>query len=259
MKKRFVLMTYPSYTLIWFVALYYTFGTRRGVRVRGEHGIDSWLVMIEILFENEDILAVNKPEGLAAIPERQGQTGSLFDLLCTERGEKLFIVHRIDKDTSGLIVFAKNAEAHRRLSLQFEKRLVRKVYLALVHGVVAAEQGVIDKPLGRHGSGRVGINPQRGRSSVTEYLVLRRGPAHTLLEAYPKTGRRHQIRVHLYSIGHPIVGDRLYGDLAIQRDYPRMMLHAQKLMIRLLNDEMLTVEAPIPESFERVLQMIDRG
>ena len=182
---------------------------------------------------------------------------SLAEMLCAQRGEALYIVHRIDKDTSGVILFARNAEAHRRLSRQFEKRLVRKVYLALTHGVIVDDEGVIDKPLCRFGSGRVGINPQHGRSSLTEYAVLRRFAAHTLVEAYPKTGRRHQIRVHLYSLGHPIVGDRLYGDRTIQRDYPRMMLHAYRLTVRLLNDEMLTVEAPPPESFERVLHMAD--
>jgi len=217
--------------------------------------------MVEILFENEDLIVANKPEGLAAIPERQTQaeSESLFGILCAERSERLYIVHRIDKDTSGLIVFARNAEAHRRLSMQFERRVVHKTYLALVHGVMSTEQGVIDKPLGRFGSGRVGINPQRGRSSLTEYLVLRRFPAYTLVEAYPKTGRRHQIRVHLYSIGHPIVGDRLYGDPAFQRDYPRMMLHAQKLTLRLPDEQPLTLEAPIPESFERVLESVERA
>jgi tRNA pseudouridine32 synthase/23S rRNA pseudouridine746 synthase len=217
--------------------------------------------MVEILYEDADILAVNKPEGLAAIPEHQTQAASdsLFGLLCTERAERLYIVHRIDKDTSGLIVFARHAEAHRLLSMQFEHRTVQKTYLALVHGVVADEQGAIDKPLGRFGSGRVGVNPQRGRASLTEYLVLRRFPAHTLVEAYPKTGRRHQIRVHLYSIGHPIVGDRLYGDQALQRDYSRMMLHAHRLTLHLPNGQPLTLEAPLPESFERVLETVERS
>jgi RluA family pseudouridine synthase len=218
--------------------------------------------MIETLFENEDIIVVNKPEGMAAIPERQTDpppAESLYEWLCARRGEELFIVHRIDKDTSGVILYARNAEAHRRMSLQFQRRLVHKEYLALTHGVIAAGEGAIDKPLGQHGSGRVAVNPQHGRESYTEYQVLHRFPAYTLVAAYPKTGRRHQIRVHLYSIGHSIVGDRLYGDRTIQRAYPRMMLHACKLAIRLLNDEMLTVEAPPPESFERVIQMIDRG
>jgi RluA family pseudouridine synthase len=216
--------------------------------------------MIETLFENEDIVVVNKPEGMAAIPERQKEpppAESLYEWLCAQRGEELFIVHRIDKNTSGVILYARNAEAHRQLSLQFQRRLVRKEYLALVHGVVAAEEGAIDKPLGQHGSGRVAVNPQHGRSSYTEYLVRHRFTAYTLVEAYPMTGRRHQIRVHLYSIGHPIVGDRLYGDRVIQRKYPRMMLHACQLTIRLLNGEMLTIEAPPPESFDRVLQMVD--
>ena len=220
----------------------------------------SYFLMIETLFENQDLIVVNKPEGMAAIPERQKNpppAESLYEWLCAQRGEELFIVHRIDKGTSGVILYARNAEAHRRMSLQFQRRLVRKEYLALVHGVVAADEGAIDKPLGQHGSGRVAVNPQHGRESYTEYRVLHRFPAYTLVEAYPKTGRRHQIRVHLYSLGHPIVGDRLYGDRTIQRDYPRMMLHACKLTIRLLNGELLTVEAPPPESFERMLQMAD--
>ena len=213
--------------------------------------------MIEILFEDEDIVVANKPEGLAAIPEQYPQEPSLFERLCAERGETLLIVHRIDKDTSGVILFARNAEAHRRLNLQFERRTVRKTYLALVHGVLADDWGTIDKPLRRFGSGRVGVNPQRGKPSLTEYSVTQRLPAHTLVEAYPKTGRRHQIRVHFYSLGHPIVGDRLYGDRSLQYAYPRMMLHARELTIRLpATDQDLTVQAPIPESFEAVLASV---
>lgn len=209
--------------------------------------------MFEILFENADLIAVNKPEGLAAIPEQNPQEPSLFERLCVERGETLLIVHRIDKDTSGVILFARNAEAHRRLNMEFETRRARKVYLALTLGVIADDWGKIDKPLARFGSGRVGVNAQHGKPSLTEYTVMRRFSSHTLVEAYPRTGRRHQIRVHLYSIGHPIVGDRLYGDRAIQRDYPRMMLHAKKLTIHAPSGEELTIEAPVPESFNRVM------
>jgi tRNA pseudouridine32 synthase/23S rRNA pseudouridine746 synthase len=215
--------------------------------------------MIEILFENEDILAVNKPEGLASIRERQhpNPRESLFEMLCAQRGERLYVVHRIDKDTSGVILFARSAEAHRWLGRQFERRTVRKVYLALVHGVVAAEHGAIDKPLTQYGSGRIGVNPQHGREAYTEYLVAHRFGAYTLVEAYPRTGRRHQLRVHFYSLGHPIVGDRRYGDLPAQRRYPRMMLHAQRLTIRLPDDQPLTLEAPPADSFERVIQTIN--
>jgi RluA family pseudouridine synthase len=211
-------------------------------------------MMSEILFENADFIGVNKPEGLAAIPEQHPQEPSLFERLCAERGETLLIVHRIDKDTSGVILFARHAEAHRRLNREFETRRVRKVYLALVHGAITDDWGRIDKPLARFGSGRVGVNAQHGKPSLTEFQVVRRLPAHTLLEAYPRTGRRHQIRVHLYSLGHPIVGDRLYGDRALQRDYPRMMLHAKALTIRPPSGDELTLEAPVPESFRCVVE-----
>ena len=212
--------------------------------------------MFEILFENADFIAVNKPEGWAAIPEQNPQEPSLFERLCAERGETLFIVHRIDKDTSGLILFARNTDAHRHLSMEFETRRARKVYLALVHGVIGGDWGRIDKPLARFGSGRVGVNAQHGKPSLTEYQVLRRLPAHTLLEAYPRTGRRHQIRVHLYSIGHPIVGDRLYGDRTIQGSYSRMMLHAKTLTIRPPSGDELTLEAPAPESFRSMIDAL---
>jgi tRNA pseudouridine32 synthase/23S rRNA pseudouridine746 synthase len=216
--------------------------------------------MVDVLFENEDIIAVNKPEGLAAVPERRPESPpSLFEILCAERSERLYIVHRLDKETSGVIVFARNAEAHRRLNMQFEKRLIRKVYLALVHGVMADDWGRIDKPLRQFGSGRVGINAQHGRASITEFHVLERFKTCTLVELCPRTGRRHQIRVHLYSIGYPIAGDPLYGDRETQRTYPRMMLHAYRLTVHLPPNEPMTLEAPIPGSFEAVLKIVDEN
>lgn len=215
--------------------------------------------MTNIVYEDDDIVAVDKPEGLAAIPERRPQGGSLFETLCAERAERLYIVHRIDKETSGLIVFARNADAHRRLSRQFETRTVEKVYLALVHGVIAEDAGRIDKPLRQFGSGRVGVDPERGKPSLTEFRVLQRLPppaGYTLIEARPRTGRRHQIRVHLYSIDHPIVGDPLYGDKALQGPFPRLMLHAKTLAIHLPSGALLTLETPIPRSFMAVLSAI---
>ncbi len=213
--------------------------------------------MVDVLFENEDIIAVNKREGLAAVPERRPESPpSLFEILCAERGERLYIVHRLDKETSGVIVFARNAEVHRRLNLQFEKRLTHKVYLALVHGVITDDWGRIDKPLRQFGSGRVGINAQRGRTSITEFRILERFRTCTLVELYPRTGRRHQIRVHLHSIGYPIAGDPLYGDRDAQRTYPRMMLHAYRLTLHLSPNEPMTLEAPIPDSFEAVLKIV---
>ena len=210
--------------------------------------------MISILFEDADIVAVDKPEALAAIPERRPQGDSLLERLQAQRDERLFIVHRIDKDTSGVILFARNAESHRFINRQFERREVNKTYLALVHGVVGEDAGTIDRPLRQFGSGRVAVDPQRGKPSVTDFRVVERFGSHTLIEAHPRTGRRHQIRVHLYHLGHPIVGDPLYGDQARQRDFPRLMLHAQRLTLQLPSGVDLTVAAPIPESFQALLE-----
>jgi len=212
--------------------------------------------MISILFEDEDVIAVDKPEGLVAIPERRPQGDSLLELLGAQREEKLFVVHRIDKDTSGVIVFARNAQAHRFLNQQFEARQVEKVYLALVHGVVGQDGGTIDQPLRQCGSGRIAVDAERGKPSVTDIRVAERFASHTLIEAHPRTGRRHQIRVHLYHLGHPIVGDPLYGEAVIQKGFPRLMLHARMLTLQLPSGADLTVEAPIPESFQASLEDI---
>jgi len=203
--------------------------------------------MISVLYENADVVVVDKPEGLASIPERQPQGESLVELLSAERGEKLYTVHRLDKETSGVIIFARNAEAHRWLNRQFERRLVEKAYLALVHGVVAEDGGTIDEPLRQFGSGRIGVDKDGGKASVTEFTVVERYEAFTLVEARPRTGRRHQIRVHLYHLGHPIAGDPLYGEAAMQKEIPRLMLHAQRINVALPSGTDLAVEAPVPQ------------
>ncbi len=214
--------------------------------------------MIQVLFENDDIVAINKPEGLAAVPERRPGTASLFELLCAERNERLYIVHRLDKETSGVIVFARNARAHRRLNQQFEARAVRKLYLALTHGVIPDDRGVIDKPLRQFGSGRVAVDTERGKACITSFLVVQRFSDLTLVEVYPHTGRRHQIRVHFYSTGHPIAGDPLYGWPKTREEFPRLMLHALKLALHLPSGGQITVEAAVPESFSTVLGTLAR-
>jgi RluA family pseudouridine synthase len=203
-----------------------------------------------VLFENDDVVVVDKPAGLAAIPTRDGQEASLLELLQAERGERLYVVHRIDKGTSGVIVFARNAETHRWLNRQFETRCIEKTYLALVHGVVAPDTGTIDKPLRQFGSGRVAVDPERGKPSVTEFRVIERFPSYTLIQAHPRTGRRHQIRVHLYHLGHPIVGDPLYGDGMAQKEPPRLMLHALKMTFQSPSGQSVTIDAPVPGSFQ---------
>lgn len=212
--------------------------------------------MIPILFENDDILAVNKPEGLAALPT--GTTGEecLLSLLAPRFPGRLYAVHRLDKEVSGVILFAKNAAAHKHLNDQFSGHNVFKTYVALVHGLILEERGIIEKPLRQFGSGRMGVDLQRGKRSITEFHVTGRFRAYTLIEAHPLTGRRHQIRVHLYSIGHPIVGDLRYGDRATQRRFPRLMLHARAITFRLPTGEEVTIEAPIPESFTVVIESV---
>lgn len=212
--------------------------------------------MIQVLFEDEDVLAVSKPEGLAAIPERDPGKESLLTAISAGRPGKLYVVHRIDKEASGVLLFAKNAAAHRWLNEQFQRCEVEKTYLALVHGVVREPGGSIARPLRPFGSGRMGVDLGRGKPSVTEYRVLERFHAHTLVQAHPRTGRRHQIRVHLYSIGHPIAGDRRYGVRAAARAFPRLMLHAQHIAFRLRSGETVMVEAPVPESFSTVIERI---
>jgi len=208
---------------------------------------------IPILFENSDVVAVDKPEGLTSIPGSEKGNDTLLALVSQQYPEKLFVVHRLDKDVSGVMLFAKNAAAHKCLNDQFSGRTVKKTYLALVHGVVEKSDGSIHKPIRQFGSGRMGVDEVRGKPSTTDFAVVERFPAYTLVKALPATGRRHQIRVHFYSIGHPIVGDSRYGDKEKARPFPRMMLHARSITFRLPTGEETTVESPLPESFASVL------
>ncbi|MBN1362982.1 MAG: RluA family pseudouridine synthase [Sedimentisphaerales bacterium] len=208
--------------------------------------------MVPILFEDDSILAVSKPEGVAAIPERRAKGESLLEMLSDLRSERLYVVHRIDKETSGLMVFARNAAFHRWLSQQFDRRTVVKTYLALCHGTISDDRGTIEVPLRQFGSGRVGVDVKRGKPSVTDFEVHRRFGFFTFPSACPHTGRRHQIRVHFYHVGHPIVGDPLYGDKALRQGFGRLMLHAWRLSVHLPSSR--TLEASVPESFARVLE-----
>jgi tRNA pseudouridine32 synthase / 23S rRNA pseudouridine746 synthase len=207
---------------------------------------------VTILFENDDVLAAAKPEGVLSVSQGSDEA-TLPDLLRDRFPGKLYPVHRLDRGASGVIVFAKNAEAHRRLNGQFDRREVRKTYLALVDGVPASNRGRINAPLREFGSGRMGVDPKRGKPSTTDWKVAERFDGATLLHVFPMTGRRHQIRAHLYHIGHPILGDLRYGDRARQEQYPRLMLHALSLEFALPGGDSVTVEAPPPPSFEAVL------
>ncbi|MFO1350985.1 MAG: RluA family pseudouridine synthase [Gammaproteobacteria bacterium] len=204
------------------------------------------------LYQDDDMVAINKPEGIATIPG-YAKEPSLLDILAAHYPHKLFVVHRLDKDVSGVMLFAKNAGAHRYLNDQFSARTVSKTYVAVVHGRCERDGGVIDKPLRPFSSGRMGIDERRGKPSLTRFQVIERLPLHSVLAVWPETGRRHQIRVHCYSIGHPIAGDARYGDKALQARYPRLMLHARSLVVRSPTGAEIALQAPLPPSFERVL------
>src|SRR5579871_6023576 len=206
---------------------------------------------IDILFENDDVIAVSKPAGQVVIPGRGDIPGSpLVTEVERYLGRKAFVVHRIDRGASGIVLFAKDPATHRHVSLQFEQRQVFKKYLVLVQGVVAMGD-LIDQPLRAFGSGRMGIHPQ-GKESKTEYTVREVLQDATLLEVSPLTGRRHQIRVHLYSIGHPVMGDPLYGKERPVGGIPRLMLHAWKIECDLPDGQRLSLEAELPGDFKQV-------
>jgi tRNA pseudouridine32 synthase/23S rRNA pseudouridine746 synthase len=209
-----------------------------------------------VLYEDADVLAVDKPEGIVSVSE--AGKGGLPELLKPVFPGKLFPVHRLDREVSGVILFAKNAAAHRHLNMEFDRRAVRKTYLALVHGLPARERGTIDSPIREFGSGRMGVDPERGKPSSTEFERVEKLEGTTLLKAFPATGRRHQIRVHLFSIGHPVVGDLRYGDRSVQGRFPPIMLHALTVEFRSPGGKDLRIEAPVPATFSSVLESARR-
>jgi tRNA pseudouridine32 synthase / 23S rRNA pseudouridine746 synthase len=211
---------------------------------------------IPVLFENDDIIAVDKPEKLASIPERNRENVSLLRILSETRERKLYTVHRLDKQVSGVILFAKTPAAHRQLNLLFEHRQVHKTYMALVHGEITGQRGVIDKPLRCFGSGRMGEDIERGKPCLTEFCVLERMPGYTLVQVHPVTGRKHQIRAHFFGISHPVVGDTLYGDKSIQKTFPRLMLHSLEIEFIEATAKKNIITSKIPSSFSSVINRI---
>jgi tRNA pseudouridine32 synthase/23S rRNA pseudouridine746 synthase len=209
---------------------------------------------LEILHEDEWLVVVDKPAGVATAPGGGiGPGESLHERVAKQIGAKAFLVHRLDRETSGVIVFAKDAEMHRRLSQAFETREVGKAYLALVHGHVDEPSGEIAKPLKSYGSGRVGVDAG-GQEAITRYRRRERLPDVDLLEVTPVTGRRHQIRVHLYAIGHPVIGDTRYGEERPVGGPGRLMLHAAELTLPSMGGPPLVVRADPPVEFTEALE-----
>jgi tRNA pseudouridine32 synthase/23S rRNA pseudouridine746 synthase len=205
--------------------------------------------MIPILYEDDDIIAIDKPAGIASIPERDRAKETVLSLLEKQTGKKLFIVHRLDKEVDGVMLFAKNLTAHKYLNEAFFSKDVHKTYLALVCGTIKEDKGEINRPIRQFGSGRMGVDEKRGKPSLTKYEVVKRFEDRTLIHAYPVTGRRHQIRVHLYHIGHPILGDQRYGDKNVQKNFPRLMLHAEKIQFKNSSGKEIAIASKVPEEF----------
>ena len=203
---------------------------------------------LSVVFEDPHVLAVTKPAGQLVIPGRGPAQGPTLKAQAeTHVGAPVFVVHRIDAGASGLVLFAKDADSHRALNIAFEHREVEKVYLAVVLGSVLVD-GTVKRPLKAYGSGRMGV-VRGGRPATTVYKVLERRGDSTLLAVWPKTGKRHQIRVHLWSIGHPILGDPLYGDPRPVGGAPRLMLHALSLAVETPVTGRLSLRSPAPPEF----------
>jgi len=230
-----------------------------------------------IVFEDDDFIALNKPSGLLSIPDREGKEVSLKRLL-QEKYDDIFTVHRLDRDTSGLIVFAKNEQAHRHLSIQFEERQTEKIYVGLVVGTPSLKKGTINLPIAENTVTRgTMIIHRRGKEAITDYELLEDFGRYSWLQFRIHTGRTHQIRVHLKDMGHPIVGDTLYGDgkplllSSIKNKFKlskneleerpllnRLALHALQLKFTGLSGEKVELEAPIQKDLKASLQQLNK-
>ncbi|HVY73125.1 MAG TPA: RluA family pseudouridine synthase [Candidatus Paceibacterota bacterium] len=208
-----------------------------------------------ILFEDENLVVLDKPSGLIVYSDGVHDYPALDTWLIARYGEGNFqFVHRLDRETSGVLVVAKTSEAYEFLRNQFEEREVRKIYRAFVHGIIKDERGVIDKPIGnaRGGGGPRSATKPHGvlRDALTTYRVIERSPSATYVEVFPKTGRTHQIRVHFASIQHPVISDSLYAPTRPKLlGFDRLALHAYSLTFTHLSGREMTVTAPLPSEF----------
>ena len=187
--------------------------------------------MLEIIHSDDVFVATNKPTGLLTVPGRGPDKQDCLYRRVLEKFPVALMVHRLDMDTSGLVLFARSPEAQRNLSMQFERREISKTYIAVVEGVMEQDEGRVEYPLRKDMTQRLPpkhlVDCVRGKKALTEWQVLERGVSTTRLALFPKTGRSHQLRVHMQAIGFPIVGDPIYGHPAA-----RLMLHAQSLEFR---------------------------
>lgn len=232
----------------------------------------------EIVFENDSFVAVNKPAGLLSIPDREQTQTSLKDILLEKYGS-IFTVHRLDRDTSGIIIFAKTEAAHKFFSQLFEGREIEKYYLGLVHGIPSPKKATIDAPIAEHGVQKgFYIVHQRGKPSVTDYEVIEENKMFSLVQFQLHTGRTHQIRVHCKNMGHPLACDELYGDgkpvllSSIKKKYKlskhdeeerpmlnRLALHSYRLKFTDADGKVIDLKAELPKDIRALLQQLKKN
>lgn len=234
-----------------------------------EPEIEAENIPLDILYEDSDIIIVNKPKQMVVHPAPGHYSGTLVNALMYHCGKDLSgingemrpgIVHRIDMDTTGSLIVCKNDMAHQSLSEQLKEHSIKRIYEAIVHGNIKEDEGTVNAPIGRHPIDRkkMSTHAKVSRNAVTHYKVLRRFGNYTYIQCELETGRTHQIRVHMASIGHPILGDMVYGPKKCP--YPNLQgqtLHAKTLgIIHPRTGEYLEVNAPLPDYFEKLLKIL---
>lgn len=233
-----------------------------------ETDLKSQDIPLDVIYEDDDILVVNKPKGMVVHPAVGNPDGTLVNAVMAHCKGKLSgiggelrpgIVHRLDKDTSGLIIVAKNDKAHIEMSNQIKNHEVKKIYITLVRGNVGEDEATIDMPIGRSAKDRKKMAVEKnGKEAVTHFKVLKRYGKYTLLEVKIDTGRTHQIRVHMAEIGHPVVGDMVYSNGKNDFGVEGQMLHAKSLDFKHpITGKQMHLEAELPEYFKNIIQQLD--
>ena len=244
-------------------------------------GVEAEDLPLVVLYEDEHLLAIDKPPDMVVHPAPGARRGTVVNAVLYRLGalsgvgepERPGIVHRLDRDTSGVLLVARTAAALEGLARQFRERTIAKRYVAVAHGAVREQAGVIDRPIGRHPQERqrMSVRARGGRAAVTRFEVVERLPGATLLRLAPETGRTHQLRVHLAALGHPIVGDRVYGGrgramartppgaAAVLAAFPRQALHAESIAFaHPMSGAPLRIAAPLPVDMTGLLEALRR-